>query len=848
MGEVYRARDTKLNRDVAVKVLLPAVANDPDRLARFSREAQLLASLNHPNIAQIYRIEDAEGVKALVLELVEGEDLAQRISRGPISRDEALPIARQIAEALEAAHEQGIIHRDLKPANIKVRPDGTVKVLDFGLAKAMEPVGASSANAMNSPTLSIHATQAGIILGTAAYMSPEQARGKAVDRRADIWAFGVVLFEMLTGQRAFAGDTVTDVVAAVVTRDPTWTLLPADTPVAIGTLVRRCLMKAPEKRLPHIGIARLEIDEAMESPATAVGTTAPAIVKRRAAERVAWLAAVCGIGIAAAIATTKFAAPRSDAPLMRFALPAPTNTAEAWVGGGISPDGRQVVFSATPIAGASNELRVRALDSSEARMLAGTGGAASPFWSADSRSVGFFAQGKLKRMDVTGAPPITICDAPNAAGATWNRDGVILFAAAGGLWRVPASGGQSSAVTHIDRARGETSHRSPSFLPDGSHFLYSAQPQNAIYVGSLQGGEPVRVVDADSSAVYAEPGFLLFVKGKTLVAQAFDAARGRIDGDPRPIAERVDGGRGAFSVSKTGVLIYRTASVVATQLSWFDRSGKPLGPMGDTAQHREFVLSADDRQVADERVDPQLGTRAIWQIDVARGVSTRVTDGSGSEDNMAWSPDARQLVFTADGKDGPGLYQRSLSGGDVTTLLKSAERTWPEDWSSDGRYIVYLPADHHHLGILPLFGDRKPFTFLELPSLTDEPQFSPDVHWMAYMSDESGRFEVYVQRFPERGDKVRVSTDGGSQPKWRRDGRELFYLRLDGTLMAVEMRGGTPTAVPRELLQTRINVQPLIHQYAVTRDGQRFLMITPVGNVDPTPFTVLVNWLAVLQK
>ena len=862
MGEVYRARDTKLNRDVAIKVLLPAVANDPDRLARFSREAQVLASLNHPNIAHIHGLEESNGVTALVMELVEGQDLAHRLMRGRIPIDDALPIARQIAEALEAAHGHGIVHRDLKPANIKVRPDGTVKVLDFGLAKAVDPAAASSESAMNSPTLSLHATEAGIILGTAAYMSPEQARGKAVDKRADIWAFGAVLFEMLTGARAFPGDDATDSIVAVVSKEPEWRALPEGVPAAIRRLLKRTLEKDPKRRLDSAAALRIEIDEALAALSSDAGTATAGDVPfaprprtpsriSRTVERIGWLAVVCALGVAAVVVALRSTPPASDPPPIHFTIAPPTLSPEAWNASVVSPDGRYVLFGGAFILGTGNQLWTRSLDTLEARPLAGTTGVNTAFWSPDSRTIAFFDQGKLKKLDVvSAAPPLTICDAPNASGGTWNRDGIILFTTSdGAIAKVPASGGQPEPVVALDRARGHTAYRSPWFLPDGRHFIYFAQPENAEYVGALESSDQARLIEADSPAQYSPPGFLVFGRGGALLAQPFDADRRRIGSEPVMIADHVatPGARTLFSASDNGVLIYRTSTAAVTQLTWFDRSGRPLGTLGESAPYREFVLSRAGDKVIAERVDPQTGKRGLWQIDVARGISTRITPGSDNEENMIVSPDGTALVYASNNADGLGIFHRSLAGGAVTTLLQSAERKWPEHWSSDGKYIVAINGTHRRIEILPTFGDRKPFVFLDTPAFKDEPQFSPDLKWLAYVADESGRFEIYVERFPQPGDRLRLSSEGGGQPQWRRDGKELFYVAFDGTLRAVAMRDGRPIGVPSPLFHTQINVQPLIHQYAVTPDGQRFLMITPVGET-PSPFHVLINWTARLKK
>ena len=610
MGEVYRARDTKLNRDVAIKVLPDLFANDPDRLARFKREAQVLASLNHPHIAAIYGLEDADGMRALVLELVEGPTLADRIAQGPIPLDEALPIARQIADALEAAHEQGIIHRDLKPANVKVTPEGKVKVLDFGLAKALgtgtaeaAPYAGDGANvgrpfrgadAANSPTLTTPAaTLAGVILGTAAYMSPEQARGKPVDRRADIWAFGCVLFEMLAGRQAFdTGETVSDAIAAILTREPDVTALPASTPAHIRTLLRRCLQKDPQKRLPHIGIARLEIDE---GPADTTALLQPAVAPRKgllSSAGLAWSVAAVLLLAATALAATMYVrrAP-DDSHVYRTTILLPAHLMGSPATRlALSPDGRRLAFVAPDPTGRPM-LWVRPLDGLTAQPLPGTESGQAPFWSPNGRFIAFFAGGKLKKIDASGGPALTLCDATSATPGTWNRDDVILFTPTPGspISRVAAAGGTPSPVTLIDTKAGEGRHAFPYFLPDGRHFLYLAlNGGNAplgVYAGLLDSTDRKRLLDGGANAMYAQ-GFLVFLREATLMAQAFDAARLELTGDPAPLAESVQIGNptrtGTFAVSEAGVLVYQAglldgsaARLVRPQRQAVECTGRP---------------------------------------------------------------------------------------------------------------------------------------------------------------------------------------------------------------------------------------------------------------------------------
>jgi hypothetical protein len=583
MGEVYRARDTKLGRDVALKIISDAFALDPDRLARFKREAQVLASLNHPNIAAIH---------ALVLELVEGPTLADRIAQGPIPLDDALSIARQIADALEAAHEHGIVHRDLKPANIKLRPDGTVKVLDFGLAKAMHP--APTSDVSQSPTITSPAmTRMGVILGTAAYMSPEQAKGRPADKRSDIWAFGCVLYEMLTAKRPFDGEDVSDTLAFILTKDPDWSALPPSTPAAVRRLLRRCLDKSAKERLRDISDARLEIKEALTAPPgeATVATSAPVKARRTARVWPATAAALLLTTLAFAAAVVYLIRSTGNEAVVRFTVSPPEKTAfsfsVAGAGGSvafnsaISPDGRKMIFTIQDAAG-KVLLWVRPVDSLAAQPLPGTDDPTLPFWSPDSRFVGFFAGGKLKKIDVTGGPPLTLCDAPSARGGAWNRDGVIVFAPSitSPLSRVSAAGSEPVAVTKLQS--GQTYHRSPSFLPDGRHFVYLARGESpGVFVSSLDSTDATRLLSADTQASYTPPGYLLFVRQGTLLAQPFYANKLQLAGEPFPVAERVvadtASGLAAFSVSENGALTYRTGSTTTTgddwQMAWLDRQG-----------------------------------------------------------------------------------------------------------------------------------------------------------------------------------------------------------------------------------------------------------------------------------
>jgi Tol biopolymer transport system component/predicted Ser/Thr protein kinase len=717
MGEVYRATDTKLGREVAIKVLPESFAQDPGRMARFEREAQVLASLNHPNIAQIYGVED----RALVMELVEGETLA-----GPLRLETALDYARQVAQALEYAHERGVIHRDLKPANIKVTPEGTVKLLDFGLAKAIEDPRGTGEDPSQSPTLTLGATRMGVILGTAAYMSPDQASGRTADRRADIWSFGAVLYEMLAGKKAFAGESVSDTLASVLKVEPEWDALPRDTPAPIRTLVRRCLTKDRKQRLQAIGEARI----ALEQPWT---EAAPAQAKARAKAWMTWAVAAVLAVATAAFGYVAYRHAAEPAPrVTRLSLLPPENgsifTADSLFS--VSPDGREVVFPAT--VGGKSSLWVRSLDSLTARPLAGTDGAAYPFWSPDSRSVGFFADGKLKRIELASSSVVTLCDAGPGRGASWSPNGVIIFApgALTGISRVFEAGGTATPVTVLDAAAGENAHRYPWFLPDGRHFLYTARNLNreksVLYLADIEANDVRKtqraILSVNSNVVYAPPGYLLFARDQTLMAQPFDAAKGRVAGDPQPIADRLSYVNlnilGAFSVSQNGVLAYLSGSLFGEQLTWVDRSGKELGVVSRSGFHQWPSLSPDGKTVVVDRVDLRSAAFDVWLLNPERGTETRLTFGPRSGRFPIWSPDGSRVAFLGPRSANETIYQRSTSGAardEVVDTVPAPAGGRPQDWSHDGRYLVeqrFGAKTAVDIWVLPLFGDRKAFPYL----------------------------------------------------------------------------------------------------------------------------------------
>jgi Tol biopolymer transport system component len=875
MGVVYRARDTKLGRDVAVKVLPPTLAHDADRMARFQREAKVLASLSHPNIATIYGLEESGGTRAIVMELVEGPTLADRISRGPVPLEEALLIVRQIAEALEAAHERGVVHRDLKPANVKLTKDGSVKILDFGLAKVWQG-DASRGDLADSPTISEVATQAGVLLGTAAYMAPEQAKGKAVDKRADIWAFGCVLYEMLTGQMAFGGETVTETLAAVLKNEPEWSLLPAATPPPVQMLLRRCLQKEVRQRLQAIGDARLVLEEVLSG----APEPSPAAPARASVRRQLWLTrgAVVLLALVAAGLTFLYLHQKpSPGPVMRFEIPAPEKTT---LSGhfALSPDGRKLAFTGT---GADGQTRVwvRSLDTLESRPLEGTEGADGPFWSPDSRFIAFSAHRKLKKIDSAGGPAVTLEILPaDLFGGAWSRDDQIVLGLGVGLFQVPASGGSPIPIIS------DKPSASASFLPDGHHIVY--WQTDGIYVGSIgakPGEQPPRKLLDDFSEVGYAPsrdpavGRLLFIRGAgigslgTLMAQPFDTQRLELTGEAAPVAEKVL--NSGFSVSATDVLVYLTGfSTARRQLTWFDREGKILGTIGDPGTYGGFALSPDEKRVAFSRADPQQqATRNIWLYEFARGATTKFTFDSAWDDAPVWFPDGSRIALYSTRSGTQEVYQKAANlAGEDEPLLKANVLISPTSWSPDGHFLLYeMSGPPTQFGLISLGGgasERKPIPLAKSAFNQGDARFSPDGRWIAYVSDESGRNEVYVRPFDVESamgspsssfaegtsvaGKWMVSKDGGFNPRWRRNGKELFYFSADGTLMAVEVStsGVFQAGIPKPLFKAPRGAER--YQWEATADGKRFLMAAPSAATTAAQpsFTVVLNWQAGLKK
>jgi len=874
MGEVYRAHDRTLDRDVAIKILPDTLAADPERIARFEREAKTLAALNHPHIAHIHGIEQSQGIRALVMELVEGEDLAGRVVRGALPIDEVLPIARQIAEALEYAHEHGVVHRDLKPANIKLTPDGAVKVLDFGLAKAMDAGGGASHDMTNSPTITSPAmmTRAGVILGTAAYMSPEQAKGKAVDKRTDIWAFGCVLYELLTGQRAFAGDDVTDLVVAVMTKEPDWSRVPPATPPRIIDLLKRCLKKSPRERLHDVADARLDIEDAIAAGAVDAGAarvtggpvTRGIASRMLKAERLAWLAFALIVAVIAG--ASPLFRPPSDQPLVQFPVLVPENY--DLLNLAVSPDGRHIALVASRGA---NEIWIRDFNSFENHPLPDSNGDA-PFWSPDGASIGFFSlDGKLKRIPVGGGAAVTVSNLPSDldifSGGTWNTAGDIVFGTGGELYRVSANGGTPAKLDLHDQPQ-RLERGKPSFLPDGRHFIYrvlGSKPTDALYVGSLDSAESQFLTEAQSQGIYTEPGYVLFVRGNSLIAQPFNAKSLRLTGEPVAVGQRAAAGLldvvSLFSASSTGTLAFGTLKGGHSgQLTWFDRARNRLStiPEFEGSEYLNPSLSPDGKRLAANRLDPQTGNWDIWTIELQSGIASRFTTDPAQDSDAVWSQDGHEIVFASNRGGHFGLYRKSVTSPGPEELLTSSDvEIFPTDWSADGRFVIYnfaasLVGDVY---ALPLVGNRKP----QLQLHGEHTQFyggrlSPDGKWIAYSSTETGHYEVYVQPFNTRGRKVRVSPDSGIHPRWRGDGREFYFWNLnDNGIYAVDVAVkddaldfGTPRLMSPQSVKILPGVDGRTH-YDITRDGTRLLLRTPSAPASP-PVTVMLNWTKALKR
>ena len=847
MGEVYRAVDTVLKRHVAIKVLPPSFLTDADRLARFQREAEVLAALNHPNIAHLYGLEKADGVHALVMELVPGTTLAERISQGAIRSDEALPIAMQIASALEAAHECGIVHRDLKPANITLRPDGTVKVLDFGIAKTLTTASDPTAPAV---------TEVGFVLGTTAYMSPEQARGKAVDERADVWAFGCVLYEMLTGQPAFLGDDGAATLGQVLESEADWSRLPATVSAAVRRTLALCLQKDLKKRIADIRDVKLALEGAFEP---VPGERADAAARGSLGiSRATWLAAGVAVGgLLAAAASWRWADEPSARPSeMRLQVTTPATAVPLHFA--LSPDGRSLAFVAS--ADGQQRLWLRSLAEDEAQPIAGTEGARYPFWSTDGRSLGYFTSGSVFSVRVAGGAPERIASSAYGGGAAWNAAGELLFAggASGPLSYVTAPGGALTGATTL--REGEAGHRFPQFLPDGRRFLFyvAGQPdKSGLYLGSLDGDEPRRVTAADSAGVFLAPDWVLYAQQGSLLARRLDASRAELVGEPVVVSARVGTepiGLPGFSVSATGHVAFRASGAQRSHLRWRDRAGVTLGVAApaDTLGVAFPELSPDGRRVMVQRADA--GNWDIWWLDMARGNWSPLTRETVNEQLPVWSPDGALIAYSSNRSGQNNLYLRDARGGSGDELVVDTPNPkQPQSWSPDDRFLLYYeisPTTKRDLWTLDR-ESRELRVFANSPFEERAAQFSPDGRWVAYETDASRRFEIVVQSFPEPTTAWPVSTSGGTQPRWSPDGSEIYFVSPELTMMAASVRAspgddralevGAPTAlfpvqIPGDSLAEIVKAQ-----YAIASDG-RFLINESAEEPAEAPITLILNW------
>jgi len=870
MGGVFRGRDTKLGRDAAIKVLPQAFAQDQERVARFKREAQILASLNHPNIAGIFGLEEDEatGTVALAMEFVEGDDLAQRLKAGAIPIDEAITIARQIAQALEEAHERGIVHRDLKPANVKVTPDGKVKVLDFGLARAIEADSglASSESLAHSPTMTRQSTEAGIILGTAAYMSPEQARGKKVDKRSDIWAFGVVLYEMLSGRRLFTGETSSDILAAVLTRDPDWGTLPAATPGRVRELLRRCLDRNPKQRLHDIADARLDLEapDVPVSGATSIATVAPPSIR-------AWLVGAAIGAIAATLLTSlvwRGLRPEVPTALTRLSIMAPPGESlfPDPTGVAISPDGTKVAFVVGDATRSESQIWVRSLDARTARKLDDADGGNLPFWSPDSQRIGFFTPTKLKVISAAGGRADVLADTANGRGATWSSSKAIVFAPnwSGPLQRIPEAGGPPLPVTTLDLTRGQYGHRFPTFLPDGDHFLYAALPGRDgkfdIFAGSLSGGTPTLVGAMEGAPVYADPGYLLYVRQGRLAAQGFDARTLRITGDPIALDDEptsildpafsYTAGTSA-SVSQTGAFAYFSTPSTNTRAVWVDGAGRVTGDLNLPPGHYDTVTISPDgsRAIFVRSMSPS--ESSLWLSDLARGGAAPLSSGRGRNDVPVWSPDGARVVFAADREGAQEVYIKTVLDASPEAPLYRNGKPFKNvsAWSRDGKWLALTqldPDSQQNVWLLASTGEGELTRVVHGANRDNSGPFSPDGRWLAHASDDTGRFEIYIQSLPAPGRRLQVSQGGAIVPWWMPDGRSLLFAddKLRFLWRADLDLGPDPRAgMPRQ----QFRLPPDISWLDAMPDRQRFIAIIP-ERAGPGSIALVQNWRRALAK
>ncbi len=861
MGEVYRARDTRLERSVAIKVLPAHLAESPELRQRLEREAKAVSSLSHPNICPLYDIGHEDGVDYLVMEFIDGETLADRLSKGPLPLEEALKIGVQIADALEKAHRQGIVHRDLKPGNIMLTSSGS-KLLDFGLAKS-ESTGGGDDDLTRTPTVSQPLTAAGTVLGTYQYMAPEQLEGKDVDARTDIFALGAVLYEMASGQRAFQAATQASLIGAIMheTPSPVASIQPM-TPPAFDRVVQTCLAKDPEERWQTAHDVKLQLEWIAEG-GSVVGLPAPVAARRKSREKLAWVAAVAAAAAASLFAVGYFLRTPEAPRQVRFQIAPPQQLSQ--IGSPrLSPDGLHLAFHGIDAAGTS-QIWIRDLDSLEARPIAGTEDAGTglenesrPIWSPDSRHIAFFVGNKLKKVPVAGGPAQTICESPGADGS-WSSTGEIVFDGADNdpLRRVSASGG----IVKIEVALGEgiTSVGWPEFLPNGRQFIYLSEDSEGVAtvkLHTLDDGDDIDLTVADSRVQYADPGFLLYVLDDMLVAHPFDAGKGELTGEPMPLADNIGStavGLADFSASADGTLAFRGGESGGRLMQWMDREGRTMGELADVNEFRTFRISPDGKRVATQIFDPDAGQSDIWVHDLDRGVASRFTFDSGADYGPIWTADGESVVYTARPDESYHLTLKDASGaGSPQTILKSERNVFAGDITRDGRYLAYMEnggETNWDVWAMPLDASGEAFPLLQSEFLEVRPSFSPDGQWFAYESNESGRSEIYVRRFPGPSGQWQVSTDGGTEPNWGANGTEIYYLDSGGNLVSVPVEtGATLTAgLPEQLFSPPLFPTIQRERYVVSRDGKRFLVLSTPSGEAVRPTTVVLNWHAGLQ-
>jgi eukaryotic-like serine/threonine-protein kinase len=858
MGEVYRARDMRLDRTVAIKILPRELSNDPLRKQRFEREAKTISSLNHPHICVLHDVGSQEGVDYLVMECVEGETLARRLEKGPLPLEQVLKFGAQIAEALDKAHGSGIVHRDLKPGNIMLTSSGA-KLLDFGLAK---PAAALASATTLTAVRTVPVTQEGTIVGTFQYMSPEQVEGKEVDGRSDIFSLGAVLYEMVAGKRAFEGKSQLSVASAILEKQPEpISAAKPMTPPALDHAVKKCLAKLPDERWQSASDLASELKWITESGSQA-GEAVRVAAGRRGWERTAWLLAATFflLLMAAGVALWNASNKRPHPMYFHASVPFAANDLA------LSPGGRTLAIVAYSVQANDYALWTHEVGGRRTSSLDGTQGASYPFWSPDGRSIGFFADGKLKKVDVAGGQVQMVCDAPNGRGGTWNRDGEIVFTpeAGGGIFRVSAAGGTPIEVTKLDPSRSEQSHRWPMFLPDGKHFLYLAAnfsgelEKNTIFVSALDSQEKRLIVNTSANAAYAEPGYLLYMRnGKTLVAQPFDLRSYALSGDPHTLSDQVLHSpqvyRAVFGVSNGEVLVTQTGKgATLSQLTWFDRNGRPAGTVGAVGSYNNVRLSPDGRRVATDQTDLDGRQADIWIHELARGAMTRLTFDLSGPQAAIWSQDGKQILFSGARSLTFQIYLKNADGSGseeaVAELGNVTGNAW--DWSRDSKYILFRKVNELWYLSWP---DRVAKPLLQAKWTIRNAQFSPDGRWITYASNETGSWEIYVSPFLRANGKWQVSSGGGQEPRWRQDGKELYYVSQDGKIMAVPVKSSASfeAGSPVPLFQTHRR-QPISSQdvfsYDVSADGKKFLIITKMDEASAAPLSVLFNWASQMEK